>query len=212
MDSEFWLNKWQVKEIGFHQSEANPLLVNYFEALHLDAGSRVFLPLCGKTLDIGWLLGSGYRVAGAELSEIAVDELFTELGVEPAITNNGSLKHYAANNIDIFLGDIFTLSANVLGPIDAIYDRAALVALPEGMRHRYTNYLMKITSTAPQFLICFEYDQAAMAGPPFSIDAQEVHQHYRDAYDLSCVAKVDVAGGLKGICPADECVWLLLNR
>jgi thiopurine S-methyltransferase len=211
MDSEFWLNKWQVKEIGFHQAEANPLLVKYFEALHLNAGSRVFLPLCGKTLDIAWLLGKGYRVAGAELSEIAVAELFAELGVEPAITEIGGLKHYAANSIDIFVGDIFTLSANVLGPIDAIYDRAALVALPEDMRHRYTNHLKKITNTAPQLLICFEYDQAAMAGPPFCIDAQEVQQHYRDAYDVSCVAKVDVAGGLKGICPADECVWLLLH-
>ncbi|MGZ8252407.1 MAG: thiopurine S-methyltransferase, partial [Methylophilaceae bacterium] len=71
MEASFWHNKWQRGEIAFHQSDANPLLVAHFEALNLPKGSRVFLPLCGKTLDIAWLLAGGYRVVGAELSEIA---------------------------------------------------------------------------------------------------------------------------------------------
>ncbi|MFC5475667.1 thiopurine S-methyltransferase [Paraherbaspirillum soli] len=211
MDTNFWHQKWEKNDIGFHQNDANPLLVNYFKTLSLAKGSRVFLPLCGKTLDIRWLLSNGYRVAGAELSKIAIEQLFAELGVAPKISGAGELEHYSAPNIDLFVGDIFDLSGKTLGVVDAIYDRAALVALPQTIRNRYTAHLMEITKKAPQLLIAYEYDQSLMEGPPFSISNEEVNQHYRDSYDLTLMASTDVAGGLKGKCAAQENVWLLKN-
>lgn len=211
MDEKFWLNKWEVKDIGFHQTEANPLLVKWFKKLLLEQGSRIFLPLCGKTLDITWLLSMGCRVAGAELSERAIKELFLELEIKPRVVTVGSLKHYIGKNIDIFVGNIFDLSAVTLGAIDAIYDRAALVALPEAMRCQYSSHLLQITNRAPQLIICFEYHQELLAGPPFSIDATEIDQHYGDAYRLNLVESVEVAGGLKGVCAAKENAWLLSN-
>ncbi len=211
MDISFWLQRWEKNNIGFHKSEANPLLVKYFNELSLVKGSRVFLPLCGKTLDIAWLLSNGYRVVGAELSEIAIEQLFMELGVEPKISKAGEVRHYSAKNIDIFVGNIFDLHSNMLGPVDAIYDRAALVAMPREVRNRYTAHLTEITNKAPQLLISFEYDQSLMEGPPFSVDIEEVNQHYRDSYNLSLIVSTNVPGGLKGICPARENVWLLKN-
>lgn len=212
MDAKFWHQKWEQKDIAFHQTEAHPLLVKRFQALALSVGNRVFLPLCGKTLDIAWLLANGYRVAGAELSELAVRELFNELNMQPEVREVGKLKQYVGNNIDIFVGDIFDLSAVMLGPIDAVYDRAALVALPEKMRREYTKHLMQITNRASQFVICFEYDQDMLAGPPFSIDAEEVHQHYVADYQLDSIESVEVAGGLKGMVAAKERVWLLFSK
>ncbi len=209
MDKNFWLLRWEKNEIAFHESDANPLLVKYFDRLSLAKGDRVFLPLCGKTLDIRWLLSKGYRVAGAELSEIAIHQLFKELGVEPKVSNAGEMDRYSAENIDIFVGDLFTLSKKNLGPVDAIYDRAALVALPEEMRHRYTTHLMEITDKAPQLLTCYVYDQKLVAGPPFSISNEEVNQRYKDRYELDPVVSLDVPGGLKGKYPAKENVWLL---
>ena len=97
----------------------------------------------------------------------------------------------------------------MLGRVDAIYDRAALVALPEKMRNLYTAHLAEITNKAPQLLICYEYNQALMEGPPYSISNEEVIQHYRDKYDLTLIATPDVPGGLKGKCAAKENVWLL---
>lgn len=211
MDTHFWHQKWENNDIAFHQNTANPLLVDYFNALSLRKGSRVFLPLCGKTLDIPWLLANGYRVAGAELSKIAVGQLFAGLGLAPKITVIGGIDHYSAENIDLFVGDIFDLSAKMLGPVDAVYDRAALVALPEEMRKRYTAHLLAITDKAPQLLICFEYDQNLMAGPPFSVSNEEVQQHYSGSYGLTLIASTTVPGGLKGKCPAQEHVWLLKN-
>ena len=211
MDASFWHQKWEKEDIAFHENEANPLLVQYLKELSLVNGSRVFIPLCGKTLDIPWLLSNGYRVAGAELSKIAIEQLFTGLGVEPIISEEGEVDHYRAKNIDLFVGDIFDLSSKMLGLVDAIYDRAALVALPEEMRTRYTAHLMEITYKAPQLLICYEYDQNLMEGPPFSISHEEVNQHYRNSYDLTLIVSTNVPGGLKGKCAAKENVWLLKN-
>lgn len=170
------------------------------------------MPLCGKTLDIPWLLSNGYRVAGAELSKIAIEQLFIGLGVEPQILQVGEIDHYSAQNIDVFVGDIFHLSSQMLGLVDAIYDRAALVALPKAMRDRYTAHLMEITDQAPQLLICYEYDQNLMEGPPFSISHEEVNQHYGGRYHLTPIASANVPGGLKGKCAAKEHVWLLQNN
>ena len=210
MDTTFWLQKWEKNDIAFHEREANPSLVKYFRELSLVKGSRVFIPLCGKTLDIAWLLSNGYHVAGAELSQTAIEQLFMGLGVKPNISRSGEISHYSAKNIDIFVGDIFKLSKKMLGPVDAIYDRAALVALPESMRDRYAKHLMEITDQAPQLLLSFEYDQKLMEGPPFSVSNAEVNQHYRDRYNLTLLASTDIPGGLKG-CPAKENVWLLKN-
>ena len=209
MDASFWHQRWERNEIAFHESAANPLLVKYFKDLSLVKGSRVFLPLCGKTLDIGWLLSSGYRVAGAELSELAVKQLFVELGVEPEISEVEKVTRYSATKIDIFVGDIFDVSRKILGSVDAIYDRAALVALPEELRSRYTMHLQEMTAHAPQLLICYEYDQTLMAGPPFSIRNEEVHRHYRRSYELTLLESTNVPGGLKKKCAAKENVWLL---
>ena len=209
MDANFWHRKWETNDIAFHERDANPLLVKFFPQLSLAAGRRIFLPLCGKTRDIAWLLSAGYRVAGAELSELAVRQLFTELGITPTLTVLGSLIHFKAPSIDMYVGDIFQLSAATLGPVDAVYDRAALVALPEAMRRDYTSHLQAMTCQAPQLLICFEYDQALLSGPPFSVNAAEVGRHYAASFTLKPLASLTVQGGLKGKCEAKEQVWLL---
>ncbi len=209
MDASFWHAKWEKSEIAFHQDEVNPLLVDHFGALSLAPGSRVFVPLCGKTRDILWLLQSGYRVVGAELSRLAVEQLFMEMDLQPSITQVGPLTRFAVEDIDIYCGDIFDLTASELGQVDAIYDRAALVALPDAMRQRYADHLAAITDRARQLLIAYDYDQSLQNGPPFAVGADEVRSLYGTHYEPTLLASVEVAGGLRGKCPATEHVWLL---
>jgi len=146
------------------------------------------------------------------LSEVAIKHLFSELAIEPKITTIDDIHHHSADNIDIFVGDMFDLSRGVLRRVDAIYDRAALVALPETMRRRYAVHLIEITDRAPQLLISHGYDQTLVDGPPFSVSNEEVNRLYRDSYALTPLASVEVIGGLKGKCPARENVWLLKRR
>jgi thiopurine S-methyltransferase len=210
MDGDFWRGRWRDNAIGFHQPAANPLLTRNFPALGLEAGARIFVPLCGKSLDLGWLLGQGFRVAGAELVETAVEQLFAELGREPTIRKLGRLTHYSSDGIDVFAGDAFDLSAEMLGRVDATYDRAALVALPETLRPRYAAHVIAIAEGAPQILVSFDYDQSLTDGPPFSVDAEEVRALYSGAYDVALVESVEVT--LKGTCPAKEQVWRLARK
>lgn len=212
MDPTFWHQRWERGETAFHEKDGNPLLAQHFDALRLTKGARVFVPLCGKTRDISRLLQKGYRVIGAELSPIAIKQLFDELGITPKISQTGSLSHYHADHLDIFVGDFFDLTRETLGPVDAIYDRAALVALPEDMRRRYATHLMAITERSPQLLICFTYEQTQMPGPPFSITAEEIQRLYAGDYELNFLESVVVPGGLKGKCEAEENVWLLVKR
>jgi thiopurine S-methyltransferase len=209
MDASFWHNKWKNNEIAFHRNNPNPLLVAHIKTLSLKEGDVIFIPLCGKTLDIAWLLYNGYRVAGVELVESAIEQLFADLQIAPKISIVGEIKHYSAKNIDIYGGDIFAVSHELLGPVDAIYDRAALVALPEELRRRYTAHLIEITNKSPQLLIAYHYDQNIVQGPPFSISNEEVSQHYKECYNLTLIVSTDVEGGMKGKCEAKENVWLL---
>lgn len=212
MEPTFWHEKWANREIAFHQSATHELLVRHWPALRLAPQSRVFVPLCGKTLDIGWLLAQGHRVAGAELSPVAVAELFDELGVAPTVAAAGALARHSAAGLDVFVGDVFDLAREALGPVDAVYDRAALVAMPAAMRGRYATHLTAITATAPQLLISFEYEQRLLAGPPFAVEAPEVRRLYGAAFETKLLDRVDVPGGLKGKVAATENVWLLTAR
>lgn len=209
MHAEFWHQKWQKGEIAFHEGEVNRLLAAHFQTLNLPLGSRVFLPLCGKTRDIAWLLAAGYQVVGAELSELAVKELFAGLNLKPCITQTEKYLRYQAAQIDILVGDIFQLSAADIGIVDAIYDRAALVALPENMRSMYARHLMALSHCAPQLIITYEYAQHELAGPPFAVLATEVQQHYANFYHLQPLVRQPLAGGLKGKTAALEVLWKL---
>jgi thiopurine S-methyltransferase len=212
MQADFWHEKWAKQQIGFHQSEVNALLESHFSALELNDSARIFVPLCGKSRDIAWLLSQGYRVVAAELSELAIQQLFAELEVEPEVTSIGELTRYSAPDIDVFVGDVFALTADVLGSVDAVFDRAALVALPETMRPAYADLLAQITGAAPQFVVTFSYDQTQMAGPPFSVTADMIAALYGQKYTLTALQTDVVQGGFKGRIPATETAWLMIAR
>jgi len=213
MDNGFWLRRWETGEVAFHESDANRFLTRHCGRLALAEGSRVLLPLCGKTRDVAWLLSRGLRVVGVELSRLAVDRLFSELRVEPRIDGPDDMPEgwlrYQARGVDVLVGDIFALPGTVLGRVDAVFDRAALVALPGEMRTRYTRLLIELTNAARQLLVTYRYDQGLMDGPPFSISHAELRRHYGDRYDLTSIDGEEIEGGLKGTRPVWEEAWLL---
>jgi len=212
MEPDFWHSRWQDGRIGFHEGRVNRMLEAHLDALRLAPGSRVFVPLCGKALDVPWLLARGHRVTACELSEIAVRELFDQMGVAPAVSEDGPRRRYMASGLEIFAGDLFALDAGRIGPVEAVYDRAALVALPADMRARYAAHLAGLTDTAPQLVVTFEYDQSGMEGPPFAVTEAELRALYGDRFGITVLADAEVPGGLKGIIPAREKAVLLHPR
>jgi len=208
-ENNLWIERWKNKEIGFNQSEANPLMREYFSALGLEKGSKILVPLCGKSIDMLWFVSKGYKVVGIELSEEAIIAFFEELGKTPTIATLGELKYYSSDAITIYVGDFFKVTAAILGKIDAIYDRASLVALTAEMRVAYAKHLGTISNHAPQLLLCFEYEQSLMNRSPYSVDEDEVKKHYAQYYTLTRLCKQEIIGGFKGKLPASDVVWFL---
>jgi thiopurine S-methyltransferase len=176
MKREFWLEKWNKNIIGFHKDKPNKLLTRYLDKLELNPSSFIFVPLCGKSLDLVYLAQLGHKVIGIELSEIAVKDFFKENEISYEIQEVGNLLKYASDKIDIYLGDIFELSAQMLGPIDAVYDRAAMIALPIDLRKKYNQKIDELTDSQTKLLlITLEYDQQRVSGPPFSIPLETIN-------------------------------------
>lgn len=209
MSHDIWLRRWEEKNIGWHEEDGNPFLKSNYELLELKEGDTVFIPLCGKSLDIHFFLAKGQKVVGCELSHVAITELFDELGVEPFISTIDEFKVYSSESLTVFEGDILHLSAELVGHIDAIYDRASMVALPYMIRGEYTKLLRDISKNAKQLLVSFDYDQEIHQRTPYSVPLQEIESHYKEFYTIKKLDSVDVEGGLKGSCPAKEEVYLL---
>lgn len=209
MEHAFWQERWRENRIAFHEAEPNPLLTQNYHHLKLSAGDRIFVPLCGKSFDLDWLLLQGVTVIGAELNEGAVLEVFERLRLTPEITTAGALKRYSAEELTVFVGDFFQLQASDIGPVNAVYDRAALVALPDSMRSRYARHLVAITDKACQLLVSFDYDQSQMNGPPFSVPGKTIATYYDDVFKRELISDTAISGALAERCSGQEQVWLL---
>jgi thiopurine S-methyltransferase len=193
MKKDFWLERWEREEIGFHQDEFNPYLRSYWPELHLARDSVVFVPLCGKSRDMRWLRAPGYQVLGFELSTIAVQTFFKENDYTPQHTTRGKFDCYEADGIRILCGDFFDLGKGDLANVTGAYDRASLIALPPEMRERYVRHLVGILPPATQILlITVDYPQPEMQGPPFSVTSGEVETFYREHADVRMLAQSDV--------------------
>lgn len=215
MDAEFWHQRWRDGLIGFHLNETNPNLPEWYGRLGLAAGQRIFVPLCGKSLDLRWLEEQGLDVIGVELNELAVRSFFEENELEPEVVSVNDHDRWSAGNITILHANIFDLEPDDIGPVDAVYDRAALIALPPAMRPDYAEKMSwLVPGDAPQLLITLEYPQHQMSGPPFSVSAREVEELYGNRYRVERLALIDLLSGEpgwreKGVEELSENVYLL---
>lgn len=192
MDHSFWNERWQKGETGFHRARPHDQLVRFWPTLGLPAGSTVFVPLCGKSLDMVWLAEAGHRVIGAELSELAVDSFFAERGLAPEVEEVPDFKVKRAGPYEIWCGDIFALPANAVAGAAAVYDRAALVAFPPAMQPRYADKLTELTPAGtPILLVGLDYEQARMSGPPFATSLQSVVSLFGPKHDIAVLEARD---------------------
>lgn len=193
MEAKFWLQRWREGQIGFHRDEVMPFLERYWSALSLPAGSRVFVPLAGKSNDMLWLADQGFHVLGVELSPLAIEQFFEENKLQPAIHDTVKGRHFCAGNIELVCGDFLDLGEDDLSGCAAVYDRAALIALPADMRRRYSAHLSRVLPDECQMLlIALDYAQSEMDGPPFSVSEEEVQALYADDWQIALLERLDI--------------------
>ncbi|MET0432133.1 MAG: thiopurine S-methyltransferase [Hyphomicrobium sp.] len=218
MDKTFWHERWQHHDIGFHQQQIHAQLRGLWPTLRLAQETAVFVPLAGKSRDMVWLATQGHRVIGVELSDVAVHEFFDEGGQVPKRTWTGTFELSSAGPFELYCGDFFDFPADVLKDVVAVYDRAALIALPAGMRAYYVETLSRIIPPdAIIFLIAIDYTQGELTGPPFAVPAEEVRRLYGKTFDIQVL---DVRDGLadsdnlkkRGVTQLQETAYLLRRR
>lgn len=215
MQHDFWQARWARNEIGFHQPEVNPGLARHWPSLGLPVGAQVLVPLCGKSLDMLWLARQGQRVLGVELAERAVIDFFAALGVEPQVMEEGALRRFRHERLEILQGDFFDTTAQQLAQCVGLYDRAALIALPEDMRPAYVGHLQRnLPAQARGLLVTLEYPQAEMDGPPFAVSAGEVHRHFASGWRVDELERLSVLAEnpkflKRGVSQLDEVVFSL---
>ena len=195
MESIFWHERWELGQIGFHSSEVNPWLIKYWDEIaSLSQQKKIFVPLCGKTIDILWLREQGYAVIGCEISPIAVSDFFTESKLPVTRKVEGDFEVWQSGNITIYCGDFFALEPHHLQGCDLIYDRASLIALPESMRVAYAKQLIAISKKQVShiLLITLEYPQEEMQGPPFSVSHQQVEDYYQAHFSIKSLSSEEI--------------------
>lgn len=195
MQHDFWLNCWQKTQIGFHQDELQPLLVEYFPTLTQRSNGNVLIPLCGKTSDLLYFCEHlNFNVIGNELSEIACQDFFAENNLPVEITKHGVFNLYKSEKLTIYQGDFFSLQPDSFTDFDWIYDRAAIIALPIELRKQYAEHIkLFLAEKSKLFLITLEFDQNEKPGPPFSVSSKEIHSLF-NGYHIKEVANRDLTG------------------
>lgn len=218
MQRRFWLDRWENDEIAFHQDEVNDHLQSLWPTLSLAEGATVFVPLCGKTLDLHWLVERGHPTIGVEISPVAARAVFVEHGLTPEVVPQGKFTEYRHGRLHVLCGDFFALQPATLAETALVHDRAALIALEPDDRRRYAAKMAELLPAGSiTLLITYDYPQDEMNGPPYSVSDHEIERLYGDAFDITLVREFD---GLtprprfqrKGLTRLTERVHLLRRR
>lgn len=214
MDHEYWRNRWQTGQISFHQAEVEKYLRAHVGRLGLAQGATVFVPLCGKSIDVLWLATQGYQVVGVELSGLACEAFFSENRLEAVrpVTEGRFRVHRAKDHpITLYEGDFFDLRATHTGPVAAFYDMASLIALPAELRQRYAQHMKDelLPPAATGLVISVTYDAPQYAGPPFSIPPEELRRLWGDRFHLEPLGSGEKqVGPPTGRITTTESAWL----
>lgn len=191
MQADFWHDRWDNNEIGFHQAEVNAFLESHWSDFSIPTNSTVLVPLCGKSLDMLWLRERGYNVVGVELSQKALDEFVSENNLSASDIIHDKYDGYELPDMRLYCGDFFHLTRNDTDDIMAVYDRASLIALPPEMRKAYVAHILELVDPGTSILlVTMEYDQSKMAGPPFSVHESEVRTLYNGASSIEVINQV----------------------
>lgn len=218
METEHWISRWKDGRTGFHQQAPNRWLQQFYPHLRLSQGETVFLPLCGKSLDLVWLVEAGFSVLGIELSPIAVRDFFEEQGLTPTCVTQPPFNHCQSGRITLLEGDFFDLTPEQLDECSALFDRAALVALPPEMRQQYVGHLSRLlTSGSRILLVTTDFPQEQKSPPPFAVSDEEVHALYEGNFKVTLLHTEDLSHTCdplseRGVTSLIERVYLLIKR
>ncbi|XP_069140474.1 probable thiopurine S-methyltransferase isoform X1 [Argopecten irradians] len=178
-----WLNNWESDCTPWHMSDVHEGLANHYDILvnKPAAKNKIFVPLCGKSVDIKWLADRGNEVVGVEAAEMGLVEFFTEQNIEYSVEEvpsvKGKLFRSRDNKIRLYFCDIFDFSADIESGFSGVWDRGSMEALEFDDRKRYFKLMKSLISPDTGYLSeIVERDLGK--GPPYCVTADEIEASF----------------------------------
>ncbi|MGI9521342.1 MAG: thiopurine S-methyltransferase [Hyphomicrobiaceae bacterium] len=188
MDEDFWRDAWRMGRAAFHEGKPNASLIQYWNKTALPKGTTVIVPFCGKSIDMIWLAEQGHFVIGIEIAEMAVEAFFAENSLRRTVDPESSFSVSRSGRLEIWCGDFFQLPREVIARAHGLFDRGGLIAQPREMRAKYARKLnADLVPSARMLLMCVDYNQSEMPGPPFSVSDLEISDHFSSRFEVERV-------------------------
>ena len=201
MKPDYWIDRWKDGNIRFHDADPHRFLIEYFPHLNTRIDDSILVPLCGKSVDMTWIMSQSRNVVGVELSEIAIESFVEENNLIHTKSVGGEFAAYQGDRFKIFNGDLFHMSETDVCGIKAVYDRGSFVALPSGgLRERYADWMaLNLSTGCKVLLVTFNFDQEEMAGPPFTANRKTIHQLFEKDFSITML-KSELVVNIKPHC------------
>lgn len=188
MEISYWHSRWENDKTGWHMDYVYPPLKRIWPQLSIESEAHVLVPLCGKNLDIHWLIDQGCTVTGVDISQKALEHIMKNHSESFTEDSSHGFTIYRSKSLALWQGDFIKLPTDKVPPADLIYDTKAIIALPAEMRSDYAKKLLSLTHSKTQILIqTLQYEQSEMNGPPFSVDEQELKHLLGNRFTLKCI-------------------------
>lgn len=185
MDVSYWKKRWLDGQTGWHENEVHPLLIKYYDFLSLSLKKHFFFPLCGKTLDLDWILSKNHTTTGVEASEIAIKEVENRLKVSFKKAAYQNFTKHTFGNLTLMQGNYFDLDTTLIDPIDVVFDRGAFVAIHPNQRKKYIEMYNKLlTHESIILLVAYQYNENASTNPPYSLSELQIRALMEPDFDI----------------------------
>lgn len=220
--SLIYVPQWKNQRTAFHLSDVNRILKDHVDKListdnddeddteEDDKGKatclnrRVFVPLCGKTLDMTFLTKLADEVVGVEGIRMALEQFSEEnpdLNVKFEGTVNG-FDRFVGDKIILLRGNYFDLDdTKAGGKFGAIYDRGSMVAIEPHLRTDYVDTLGKLIAPGGKILLVvlerLGEEEAVKRGPPFTLPDSTIRELFESKDWFESLSVIDESDQLE---------------
>ena len=203
--------QWNNNQIGWHESDVHHSLSKHGDTIipnfsvkedeTCSEQVRVFVPLCGKTVDLAFLARhpSVSDVVGVDGIQQALLEFTKEqpdLRITKQTGGSDAYGRFTGKGLTLLKGDFFDLQqGDTGGRFDAVWDRASFIAINPSLREEYVKVMGRLIKPGGVLLVStIEYtgtEEAMQMGPPFSVPESEVRKWYENEAWVESVELVE---------------------